>query len=61
MFINVNINHKLTECDLDKIDFESPLKNQIQTQEMKDSGPRFDKNTSMTVYFYKTGELNGRS
>ena len=26
---------------------------------MKDSGWRFDKINSMTVYFYKTGELNG--
>ena len=28
---------------------------------MKDSGWRFDKINSMTVYFYKTGELNGSS
>ena len=26
---------------------------------MKDSGWRFEKNNSMTVYFYKTGKLNG--
>ena len=26
---------------------------------MKDSGWRFDKIKSMTIYFYKTGELNG--
>ena len=26
---------------------------------MKDSGWRFDKINSMTVYFYNTGELNG--
>ena len=26
---------------------------------MKDSGWRFDKINSMTVYSYKTGELNG--
>ena len=26
---------------------------------MKDSGWRFDKINSATVYFYKTGELNG--
>ena len=26
---------------------------------MKDSGWRFDKMNSMTIYFYKTGELNG--
>ena len=28
---------------------------------MKSSGWRFDKNNSMTVYFYKTGEMNGFS
>ena len=28
---------------------------------MKDSGWRFDKLVSMTIYFYKTKELNGSS
>ena len=28
---------------------------------MEDSGWRFDKINSMTIYFYKTGEMNGRS
>ena len=55
----MNINHNLTESDLNKIDVRSPLEHQIQQQETKDSGWRFDKITSMTVYFYITGELNG--
>ena len=55
----MNINHKLTETDIDNIDDKSPLEHQIQKQEMKDSGWRFDKINSMTKYFYKTGELNG--
>ena len=55
----MNINHKLTESDLDKIDIKSPLEHQIQQQEMKDSGRRFDKINSITLYFDKTGELNG--
>ena len=38
---------------------KSPLEHQIQQQEMKNSGWRFDKINSLTVYFYKTGELNG--
>ena len=59
IFINLNITNNLTESDLDKIDVRSPLEHQIQQQEMKDSGWRFDKLNSMTVYFYKTGELNG--
>ena len=59
LFINLNINHNLTQSDLDKIDVVSPLEHQIQQQEMKDSGWRFDKKNSLTVYLYKTGELNG--
>ena len=57
----LNINHNLTESDLDKFDVKSSLKHQIQQLEMKDSGWRFDKNSSMTVDFYKTGEINGQS
>ena len=59
IFINLNINHNLTQTDIDKNDFLSPLEHQIQQQEMKDSGWRFDKITSMTIYFYKTSEMNG--
>ena len=59
LFNNLNIIHNLTESDLDKIDFKSPLEHQIQQQEMKDSGWRYDKITSMTIYFYRTGEING--
>ena len=56
---NLKINHNLTESDLDKIDVRSPLKYQIQQPEMKNSGWRFDKIDSMTLYFHKIGELNG--
>ena len=59
LFINLNINQNLTQSDLDKIDIRSPLENQIQQQEMKDSGLRFDKFYSMTLHFYKTIEMNG--
>ena len=59
IFINLNINHNLTQSDLDKIDVVSPLKHQIQQQEMKDRGWRFDKINSMTLYFYQTGIMNG--
>ena len=59
IFFSLNINHNLTQSDLDKIDISSPLEHQIQQQGMKDSGWRFDKINSMTVYFYKTGEMNG--
>ena len=59
LFINSNINQNLTQSDLDKIDIRSPLEHQIQKQEMKDSGWRFDKLYSMTIYFYKTTKMNG--
>ena len=59
LFINLNINHNLTETDINNINILSPLEYQIQQQEMKDSGWRFDKINSMTIYFYKTSEMNG--
>ena len=59
LFIILNNNHKLTESDLDKIDVRSQLEHQIQQQEMKDSGWRFDKTNSIKVYFHKTGGMSG--
>ena len=59
IFINLNINHNLTRSDLDKINIISPLEFQIQQQKLYDSGWRFDKIISMTIYFYKTNEING--
>ena len=49
IFNNLNINHTLTQTDIDNIDVKSPLEHQIQQQEMKDSGWRFDKTISMIV------------
>ena len=49
LFINLNINHNLTQSDLDNIDVVSPLDHQIREQEMIDSGWRFDKINSMIV------------
>ena len=59
LFINLKINHSLTQSDPDKINIISPLELQIQQQEMKDSGWRFDKINSMTINFHKTNEMNG--
>ena len=61
LFINLKMNYILTENDLKKINVKFDLENQIQQQELKDSGWRFDKIISMTIYFYKTQELNGTS
>ena len=51
LFFNLNNNHSLTESYLDNIGIKSPLENQIREQEMKDSGWRFHKVNSMTIYF----------
>ena len=59
LFINLNINHNVSQSDLDNINIVSSLENQLQQQEMKDSGWRFDKINSMIVYFYKTSEMDG--
>ena len=36
-------------------------KKTFQRQELKDSGWSFDKFISMTIHFYKTGDMNGSS
>ena len=59
LFINLNINHNLTQTDINNIDVVSPLENQKLQVEMRDSGWRFDKIDSMTKCFYKTNEMNG--
>ena len=50
-YINFNINHNLTESDIDNIDVRSQLEQQIQNQEMKESGWIFDIITSMKISF----------
>ena len=59
LFNNLNINHNITQSDLNIINVASSLEHHIQQQEMKDSGWRFDEINSMTVYFCKTTEMNG--
>ena len=61
LFINLNMNYNITQSDIDNINITFPLEHQIQKQEMKDSGWRFDKLYSMTIYFYKSSEMNGLS
>ena len=59
LFINLNINHNLTQSDLYNFDVKSQLEFQLQQQEKKDSGWRFDKINSMTKYLYQTGIMSG--
>ena len=58
IYINLNVNQNLTESDLRSFDIISPIENQFQKDETKDSGWRVDKNNSMKKYFYKNTELN---
>ena len=61
LYINLKINHNVTESDIDIIDVRYQLEHQIQNQEMKESGWIFDKINSMKISFHKTTELNGSS
>ena len=49
LILNLNITHNLTETDLVNIDIKYPLEHQIWTQELKDSGWKFDKINWMTI------------
>ena len=61
MYISLKINHTLTKSDLDNLTINSQVESQIENQQMKESGWILDKLNSMTIYFYKTSELNGSS
>ena len=61
LFINLNINHKLTESGLDNFNVRFSLDEQIQRQELKYSGWRFDEKKINYNIFYKTGEVIGSS
>ena len=49
LYINLKINHKLTEFDIDNIDVTSQLDHQILVQENRESGWIFDKISSMKI------------
>ena len=61
LFIILKFESNLTESGIDNIDVTFEIERKIQRQEIKDLGWSFDKINSMTIYFYKTGELNGFS
>ena len=56
-----NITHILTQSELGIIYIQWTLDNRIQSKEMKKSGWNFQRNNSMKISFYKSGELNGSS
>ena len=59
MFVNLNINHNITETDSDNIDVIPQLEHQIQFQETSESRWLFDKIISMKKSFFKTTESSG--
>ena len=61
MYISLKLNHVLTLSDFDNLTINSQVESQIENKQMKESGWVFDKLVSMTIYFYKTNELNGSS
>ena len=61
IFIDLNINHDLTETDINNIDVKYHLEHQVQIQETKENGWIFDKIKLMKKEFFKTGEINGSS
>ena len=54
-------NQSLTQSDINTTDFRSQLKQKTQNQESKNGGFRFIQVNSLTIYFFKTAELNGSS
>ena len=59
--ITLSITEKLTQSELDNINIQWKLGKNIQSAEMKESGWKFQRITSMKISFYKSGELNGSS
>ena len=51
LYRNLNNNQNLTESDTDKLNAIIQLEQQIQKQEMKGSGWRFDR-TNSTIYIF---------
>ena len=51
LYITSNLNHNLTESDVDVIDVRSQLEHQIQIQETKESDWTFDKFNSLKISF----------
>ena len=59
LYVNLIFNQSLKESDIGNIDSLSPLEHEFQIQEMKESGWRFGKFNSMTIYFFNFTEMNG--
>ena len=59
LYINLSIIGNITESGFDIYDVGSQLEQQIQNQESKDSGWRFDKTNSRTIYFSRTTTIDG--
>ena len=52
IYINLKIKQNVTKSDIVNFDNISPLENQVEKQEMKDSCWRFDETNSMILNFF---------
>ena len=59
--ITLSITHNLTQSQIDNINIQWNLENRIRSIEMKESGWNFQRNNTLTISLYKSGELNGSS
>ena len=57
--MSLSITHNLTQSEIGKINIQWTLENRIQSIEMKESVWNFQRNNTMGISFYKSGDLNG--
>ena len=59
--ITLSITDNLTQSEIDNIIIQWTLENTIQAVEMEESGWNFQRINTLSISFYKSGELNGSS
>ena len=59
--ITLSITHNLIQSEIDNIKTQWSLDNRIQSIEMKEAGLSYQRINSMSISFYKSGEMNGSS
>ena len=57
--ITLSITHKLTQCEIDINNIQWTLEKRIQSIEMKEPCWNFQRINTISILFYKSGELNG--
>ena len=59
LYFSLDVVQKYSQSDFDNFDIRSQLGKQIPNREMNQSGWRFDRSYSVTIYFQKTIKKNG--